>query len=78
MTAKEKANQLVNRFMPFVEAYSSEGQIANAIECALMVVDEMKSVLPFTDIGKSLGRYCESERNFLDEVISEINNFKSE
>ena len=76
MKPQEKAKQLVDKFMPFVEAYSSEGQIANAMECALMVVDEMKSVLPFTDISKSLGRYCESERNFLDEVIREINNFK--
>jgi len=41
MTAKQKANELVDRYVEYVEAYSSQGQIENAKICALIAVDEM-------------------------------------
>ena len=42
--AKKKANELVDRYVEYVEAYSSEGQIENAKMCALIVVSEIMSI----------------------------------
>jgi hypothetical protein len=39
--AKKKANELVDRYLEYVEAYSSEGQIENAKVCALIAVNEI-------------------------------------
>ena len=44
MTAKQKANELVDRYVEYVEAYSSQGQIENAKICALILVNEMIEV----------------------------------
>ena len=44
MTAKQKANELVDKYLEYVEAYSSQGQIENAKICALIAVDEMIEV----------------------------------
>ena len=41
MTPKEEAKNLVDKFMQLVDAYSSQGQVDNAKECALIAVDEM-------------------------------------
>jgi hypothetical protein len=43
-----------------------------AKQCALKTVDQMISVLPFTDVNTSLGRYCEKERAYLEQVRNEI------
>jgi len=43
-----------------------------AKQCALIAVDQMISVLPFTDVNTSLGRYCEKERAYLEQVRQEI------
>jgi hypothetical protein len=39
--AKQKANELVDRYIEYVEAYSSQGQIENAKICALIAVNEI-------------------------------------
>jgi predicted HAD superfamily Cof-like phosphohydrolase len=41
MNAKQKANELVDRYVEYVEAYSSQGQIENAKICALIAVEEL-------------------------------------
>ena len=41
MTPQEKAKQLVDKFIVFVEAYTSDGQLNNAKICALIAVDEV-------------------------------------
>jgi hypothetical protein len=41
MTAKQKANELVDKYIQYVEAYSSQGQIENAKICALIAVNEI-------------------------------------
>lgn len=43
-----------------------------AKQCALIAVDQMISVLPFTDVNTSLGKYCENERAYLEQVKQEI------
>ena len=43
-----------------------------AKQCALIAVNQMISVLPFTDVNTSLGRYCEKERAYLEQVRTEI------
>jgi len=42
--AKQKANELVDKYVEYVEAYSSQGQIENAKICALIAVNEMIEV----------------------------------
>ena len=39
--AKKKANELVDKYIEYVEAYSSQGQIENAKICALIAVNEI-------------------------------------
>ena len=41
MNAKQKANELVDRYVEYVEAYSSESQLENAKTCALIAVNEI-------------------------------------
>jgi LPS O-antigen subunit length determinant protein (WzzB/FepE family) len=42
--AKQKANELVDKYIQYVEAYSSQGQIENAKICALIAVNEILSL----------------------------------
>lgn len=39
--AKQKANELVEEYLEYVEAYSSESQLENAKMCALISVNEI-------------------------------------
>jgi predicted Ser/Thr protein kinase len=39
--AKKKANELFDRYLEYVEAYSSEGQLENAKTCAIIAVNEI-------------------------------------
>jgi LPS O-antigen subunit length determinant protein (WzzB/FepE family) len=45
MTAKQKANELVDKYIQYVEAYSSQGQIENAKICALIAAEEVLNEL---------------------------------
>lgn len=69
MTAKEKARELVDKYDDTLTYLESK---AKAKQCALISVDQMISVLPFTDINTSLGKYCEKERAYLEQVRNEI------
>ena len=40
MTPKEKAQELVDKFIPFADTYHY-GNLANAKQCALIAVDEI-------------------------------------
>lgn len=77
MTAKDKARQLVDMHInPFNHTGCSHPIHtlfeSTAKQCALKTVDQMISVLPFTDVNTSLGRYCEKERAYLEQVRNEI------
>lgn len=69
MTAKEKARELVDKFRIHQPVWELK---EDAKQCALIAVDQMISVLPFTDINTSLGKYCEKERAYLEQVKQEI------
>jgi len=62
--AKKKANELVDRYLEYVEAYSSEGQLENAKVCALIAVNE---ILLITWVDSIL-----TVQEFWQEVKSEI------
>jgi len=64
MIAKDKANELVDRYIQYVEAYSSQGQIENAKICALIAVNE---ILKITWVDKFL-----TVEQFWQEVKREI------
>lgn len=62
MTAQEKAQELQNTFQCL---HIREEE---AILSSLICLQQMRTVLPFTDLNTSLGKYCEQQRNYLDEV----------
>lgn len=64
MTPKEKAKELFDKFIPLVEAYSSEGQSDNTKQCALIAVDE---IIDTKCLGSLILEYW-------NEVKQEINN----
>ena len=79
MTEDKKAKALVNKFyfaLPnngsFEGINSTHRRWEEAKQCALITIDEMISVLPFTDLNTQIGKYCEKERAFLNEVKQEI------
>ena len=77
MSAKDKAKDLVDIYRIMLmntDTECGEEILCTMISkyCALIAVDQMISVLPFTDINTSLGKYCENERAYLEEVKQEI------
>jgi hypothetical protein len=79
MTPKEKAINLVNNYLCIDEIYNvdlfcDECGISNdaAKYCALIAVDEMISVLPFTAIHRSLNEYAIQMHKYLEKVKEEI------
>lgn len=66
MTPTEKAKQLFDKFMPLVEAYSPDGQKANAKECCIILIDEV--------IDNIEDDYFMNEHYYWNEVKNEINN----
>jgi LPS O-antigen subunit length determinant protein (WzzB/FepE family) len=69
MTAKDKANELVDRYIQYVEAYSSQGQLENAKICALIaaeeVLNELNTVLlpnPFRQFWQEVKREIQAIR----------------
>ena len=66
MTPTEKAKQLFDKFMPLVEAYSSDEQTANAKECCIILIDEV--------IDNIEDDYFMNEHYYWNEVKNEINN----
>lgn len=77
MSEKDKAKDLVDIYRIMLmntDTECSEEILCTMIAkyCALIAVDQMISVLPFTDINTSLGKYCENERAYLEEVKNEI------
>jgi LPS O-antigen subunit length determinant protein (WzzB/FepE family) len=69
MTAKQKANELVDRYIQYVEAYSSQGQLENAKICALIaaeeVLNELNTVLlpnPFRQFWQEVKREIQAIR----------------
>jgi hypothetical protein len=77
MSAKDKAKELVDTYR--IMLMNTDTECGEEILCttiakefALKAVDQMISVLPFTDVNTSLGRYCEKEKEYLEEVKKEI------
>lgn len=76
MTPKEKAIELINKYMeidlqPFSE-YGNYIEKDAAKKIALIAVDEMMLVLPFTDSNKSLNEYAIHMQKYLELVRHEI------
>jgi hypothetical protein len=72
MTAKEKAKELVEKFDPYVLDDTEKEFIFNTKQCALIAVNEMISMLPFTDLTTYIGKWCEQQRQYLEDVKQEI------
>ena len=69
MTPKEKAKELVNQYDETLTYLESKSK---AKKCALIAVNEMISMLPFTDLTTYIGKWCEQQRQYLEDVKQEI------
>jgi len=74
MTPKEKAKELVDKFQKqiFFEITDERLDINESKGCALIAVEEMMLVLPFTDKHKSLNEYAIQMQKYLNQVKHEI------
>ena len=76
MTPKEKAIELVYKFMPIVECgdnrYSDKVQKQNAKQCALIAVDEILSNNPIKLVGNA-GKFIYMDE-YWQQVKTEIEN----
>jgi hypothetical protein len=43
-----------------------------ALQCAIITVNAMIKQLPFTDLNTYIGKWCESQRQYLQEVKEEL------
>jgi hypothetical protein len=72
MTPHEKAVEIFEQYFFKLSCHFHAVGDEVAKQCALISVDEMIDMLPFTDINTYIGRWCEQQRNFLNEVKHEI------
>ena len=70
--AKQKANELVDRYVEYVEAYSSQGQIENAKTCSLILVDEIieSQYKVFTGVKDSTYEYWQDVKREIQAIQS--------
>jgi hypothetical protein len=70
MTPKEKAEELVYKHFEFVEALSSQNQIENAKQCALITVDELiKREISLLGLSEN---YISTWYNWVKEEIEKL------
>lgn len=74
MTPKEKAKELAYRFSLTSVKMSDDSHIEfpTAKTHAIICVDEMIKILPFTDLTTYIGKWCEQQRQYLEDVKQEI------
>ncbi len=67
MKPKEKAKGLLDKYFPYVEAFSETQQWDNAKQCALIAVDDILNNIDFTSMLNGTNDY-----NYWLEVKQEI------
>ena len=73
MTAQEKAMQLVDKMYMLDDPSGNYPMCFDiAKECALVAVDQMMLVLPFTESNRSLNEYAIQMQKYLELVRHEI------
>jgi hypothetical protein len=73
MTPKEKAKELVDKMYMLDDPNGNYPMCFDiAKECALVAVDEMILVLPFTNTNYSLNEYAIHLQKYLEQVKQEI------
>jgi hypothetical protein len=76
MSAKDKAKELMDKYQYAVRFDESETQyfanMHSVKECALIAVDEMILLLPFTDTNATLNEYAIHLQKYLEQVKHEI------
>jgi hypothetical protein len=74
MTPQEKAKDLVSEynFKHLGDRYILHQSVEESKRCALIAVDEMILVLPFTDTNVSLNEYAIHLQKYLQQVKQEI------
>jgi hypothetical protein len=74
MTPKEKAKELVSKFNfeHTGQSYILHQTVDESKRCALIAVDEMILVLPFTNTNSTLNEYAIHLQKYLEQVKHEI------
>jgi len=66
MKAKEKAQELFDKYFEFVEAYSVQGQYENAKQCSLIAVDEIIEELIEKDFANRFSYWQEVKQEIIN------------
>ena len=78
MTAKETASELFKKYLEFVESFSSEGQKNNAIQCALVDINNTIETLDELDLTTEVDiEEVNIHFNFCQDVKKEIEKLKT-
>ena len=73
MNPKDKANELFDKYYIICQEFTEEIQCSiQAKRCALIAVDEMILVLPFTDTNSTLNEYAIHLQKYLEQVKHEL------
>lgn len=74
MNPGEKAKQIIDKFLPLVEAFTEVGRLENAKKCALIAVDEILNARETVNVH--INQHCESNlfdfMHYWQEVKQEI------
>ena len=73
MTPKEKAKELLIKFLYYVESFSFEQQNENAKQCVLIAVDEILKEFNSDELYSSGENNINDFRTYWQEVKEEIN-----
>jgi GTP1/Obg family GTP-binding protein len=77
MSAAEEAENLIFKYYDlFGIKLENSISMYEAAHCALEAIDRVILYLPFTDLETSLGRFCEEQRNYLEQVRHEIKKYE--
>lgn len=69
MTPKEKAKQLFDKFMPLVEAYSSDGQQDNAKECVMLLIEQIETITYHYPPDYMLTTYWQEVKQEINKIL---------
>jgi hypothetical protein len=82
LTAKEKALELIDKFIPHTRVYNDEfgweDDIESSIQCARIAVDEIIELYEFHAISNPDDKRVMDTLNYFDEVKQEILKYETQ
>ena len=76
MNPREKAKQIIDKYIPLVESFTEIGRLENAKKCALITVDEMIDYLNHIILQEYGHKKIDIGQSYWQEVKQEIQNYE--